>query len=149
MSKVGSYLAVNMITMKKVFTNPKLKKFLYAASHMSLARLISKIKYATEERQRRFFWQRLTRGWDDSDTWSLDRPLAKLIAPRLRRFSELRGGHPHGMTEEEWHATIMKMVEAFEWYASDDRYGPNEFKNIEKHQEGIELFAKHYAGLWW
>ena len=127
----------------------KIKKLLHAAKHMSVARLISKIKYATEKRQRRFFWQRITRGWDDSETWSLDQPLAKLIAPRLRRFSELRGGHPHGMTEQEWHDTIMKMVDAFEWYASDERWGKDEFKNIEKHQEGIELFAKHYAGLWW
>ena len=137
--------------MKKVLTLSLsgIKKFLYAAKHMSIARAISKIKYATAERQRRFLWQRITRGWDDSETWSLDQPLAKLIAPRLRRFSELRGGHPHGMTDEEWDATIMKMVDAFEWYASEDRWGPKEFENIKKHQEGIELFAKHYAGLWW
>lgn len=150
-NKGDCFLAANIITMKKVtiLSNPKVKKLIYAATHISLARLYSKIKYATEERQRRFFWQRLTRGWDDSETWSLDQPLAKLIAPRLRRFTELRGGHPSNMTEEEWAAILDKMVAAFEWYASDDRWGKDEFKNIQKHQEGIELFAKHYAGLWW
>lgn len=138
-----------MIKMDSILSNKKVKKLIYEVKHMSYARLSSKIKYALEPRQRRFLWQRLIRGWDDSETWSLDQPLAKLIAPRLRRFSELRGGHPHGMTEEEWHNIIMKMVEAFEWYASDERWGKDEFKNIEKHQEGIDLFAKYYAGLWW
>ena len=108
-----------------------------------------RIKYYPYKRAIRFFFQRLTRGWDDGDTFSLDQPLAKLIAPRLRRFTEVRAGHPSDMTDEEWGAILDKMVAAFEWYASDDRWGPNEFKNIEKHQEGIELFAKHYAGLWW
>lgn len=142
-------LSITMMQMASILSKPTLNKFLYAAKHMSIAKAISKIKYATAERQRRFFWQRLTRGWDDSETWSLDGPLAKLIAPRLRRFTELRGGHPSSMTEEEWATILDKMVTSFEWYASEDRYGPNEFENIKKHQEGIDLFAKYYAGLWW
>lgn len=137
--------------MKKVsiFSNPKIKKLVYKITNTSIAGLISKIKYATNERSRRFFWQRLTRGWDDGDTFSLDQPLAKLIAPRLRRFNEIRAGHPASLTEEEWNAILTKMIDAFEWYASDDRWGANEFENIKKHKEGIDLFAEWYAGLWW
>lgn len=105
--------------------------------------------YSDKKRSVRFLYQRLTRGWDDSDTWSLDQPLAKLIAPRLRRFREIYNGHPTDLTEAEWNARLDKMIAAFEWYASDDRWGPNEFENLEKHQEGIDLFAKHYMQLWW
>src|SRR5688572_28721580 len=43
-----------------------------------------------------FFWQRMTRGFDDSCTWSLDCHLAELILPRLKLFrkQEFRGA-PH------------------------------------------------------
>lgn len=121
-------------------------KYLYTHS---LSNMYHQLNNKNWKRSVRFLYQRLTRGWDDGDTFSLDAPLAKLIAPRLRRFSELRGGHPSDMTDEEWQAIIDKMVAAFEWYASEDRYGPNEFENIKKHQEGINLFAEHYCGLWW
>ena len=96
----------------------------------------------------RFFFQRLTRGWDDSDLWSLDYSLAKLITPRLRLFAEHRGGHPACMTEEEWATILNKMCEAFEYYGSDERWGGKEFEMCEKHQEGLDLFAKHYGSLW-
>jgi hypothetical protein len=111
--------------------------------------MVHRAKYKPWKRDIRFLYQRLTRGWSDEDTFSMDGPLAKLIAPRLKRFAELRRGHPSGMSEKEWEDIINKMVAAFEWYASDDRYGPDEFKNIEKHQEGIDLFAQFYCGLWW
>jgi len=144
-------LVWNMIIAKKdsILTPSNIKKVINGIKHLSYARAVSKIKYAFEPRQRKFFYQRIIRGWDDSETWSLDQPIAKFIAPRLRRFQEIRCGHPTSMEEEEWAADLQKMVEAFEWYASDDRWGPDEFKNIEKHQEGIELFAKHFPGLWW
>lgn len=121
-------------------------KYLYTHS---LSNMYHQLKNKKWKRSIRFLYQRLTRGWDDSDTWSLDQPLAKLILPRLRRFNEIRGGHPSSLTEEEWNTILNKMIAAFEWYASEDRYGADEFENIKKHQEGIDLFAEWYAGLWW
>jgi hypothetical protein len=107
------------------------------------------MKLRNLKRSAKFFAQRIIRGWSDEETWSLDAPLGRLIAPRLRRYNELRNGHPCDMTEEEWNATIQKMVDAFEWYGSDERYADNEFEMLAKHQEGINLFAKHYNNLWW
>ena len=35
------------------------------------------------------WFQRRTRGWDDSDTWALDMTMAELMLPRFKRFREL------------------------------------------------------------
>lgn len=101
------------------------------------------------KRSIKFFFQRLTRGWDDSDTWSLDYSLAKLIAPRLKRFKEVTGGHPGDMTEQEWNNTLDKMIAAFEFLGSEERWSNTDKNKWNEVQEGIDLFAKHYVGLWW
>jgi hypothetical protein len=100
------------------------------------------------KRDIRFFWQRRTRGWDDGDTFSLDHSLAKVILPRLKRFKEVTIAYPSDMSEKEWAENLDKMIAAFEFAGSEERWmaGPKEY---EKHQEGIDLFAKHYWGLWW
>jgi hypothetical protein len=101
-------------------------------------------KYAVK-----FFFQRLFRGWDDSETWALDGSLAKLILPRLKRFKELNICFPQEFTEGEWDVVLDKMVFAFEWSASEKKYDwidADEFKKVE---EGLALFSKHYFSLWW
>lgn len=100
------------------------------------------------KREIRFLYHRLTRGWDDGDTFSLDYSLAQQIAPRLKRFSQLTIGIPSELEEREWKNIVDKMVAAFEFAGSDERWtaASDEFK---KHQEGIELFAKHFFSLWW
>lgn len=96
----------------------------------------------------RFWWQRRTRGWDDSELWNLDHSLAKLIAPRLRRFTKATGGHPCDSTEEQWQADLEAMTAAFEWVASD---GVWDIQTAEEHvrvQRGLDLFAKNFRSLW-
>ena len=108
----------------------------------------NRLRHKLWKRSLRFFWQRVIRGWDDGETFSLDYSLSKLIAPRLKRFAELRYGYPSDMSEGEWQRDLDKMVEAFEFSASEKRWlaSPEEY---DKHQEGIELFAKNFFGLWW
>jgi len=108
---------------------------------------LHQLRYRPWKRDVRFLIQRITRGWDDSETFSLDYSLAKLIAPRLKRFAEVRGGYPSGMTDKEWQADLDKMVAAFEFAASNEHWMA-EPKEYEKHQEGIDLFAKHFFDLW-
>ena len=40
----------------------------------------------------KFLWQRWTRGFDDSETWSLYDTIARFILPRLKRFKEIADG---------------------------------------------------------
>lgn len=96
----------------------------------------------------RFWWQRMTRGWDDSDTWSLDFTVSALILPRLRRFKETTIAHPDDTTEQEWDKQLDKMIAAFEFGASEERWAaPHD--EYAKHQEGLDLFAKYFWALWW
>lgn len=94
----------------------------------------------------KFLWQRNTRGWDDSEVWNLDFTLAKIIAPRLRRFKETKDGwNPSDMTVEEWETALDKMIAAFEYFGDDSRWLT---ENESKHQEGLDLFAKYFSRLW-
>jgi hypothetical protein len=94
------------------------------------------------------WWQRRQRGWDDSDTWSLDHSVAKLILPRLKRFREVTIGYPGQMSEQEWDAILLKMIAAFEFAASEERWSASHTE-YQKHQEGINLFAEYFWHLWW
>ncbi len=105
-------------------------------------------KLKISKRAIRFFFQRLTRGWDDGETFSLDYSLGKLITPRLKRFKVLNIGRPPEMTDAEWDAILDKMIDAFEFAGSETRWDAS-FKEYEKHSEGIKLFAEHYWKLWW
>lgn len=104
-------------------------------------------KWDKFKRSCRFFWQRITRGWDDSETWSLDYSLSKLILPRLVRFKELRDGIIK--TENQDDEDIDKMIAAFEFLGSEERWSCYDKKKWDEVQEGVELFAEYYTRLWW
>lgn len=96
----------------------------------------------------KYFHQRLMRGFDDTETFSLDHSLAKIILPRLKRFKELSIARPYDMTESEWNIILDKMIFSFEFAASDRLFAdPND--EWAEYQEGLELFGKHYSNLSW
>jgi hypothetical protein len=99
-------------------------------------------------RQVRLWWQRRTRGWDDSTTWSLDSSLSTLILPRLRRFKAVTIAYPSDMTEQAWDEALDKMIAAFEFGASQERWSADSAEYT-RHQEGLDLFAKYFWALWW
>ncbi len=108
------------------------------------------LKYShTKRRDVKFWFHRLQHGWDDSETWSLDYSLAKLILPRLRRFKELANWKPSDLTWEEWQAALDQMIAAFEYAGSEERWNDVAGKGQDLHQEGLELFSKYYFRLWW
>lgn len=93
----------------------------------------------------RYWWQRRTRGWDDSDLWSLDYTLSKYLAPRLRRLRDYTHSHPCDVTHEEWQAEIDKMAAAFEWCGSDERWCEQTPEEVE---QGLDLFRRRFFYLW-
>ena len=107
-------------------------------------------KYTMFKRSVRFLYQRLTRGWDDTETWNLDARLSEHIIPRLKRFKEVNQCYPPDLTPETWDIVIDKMIFSFEWTASpcEDRIMMDD-KNSAKVREGLDLFAKYFQHLWW
>ncbi len=117
----------------------------------NIKKLYRWVKYtqtSTKKRDLRFLYQRVTRGWDDGDTFSLDYSLGKVIAPRLKRFRQLTIATPGELSAQEWSEKLDKMIAAFEFAGSEARWnaGPEEY---EKHEEGLKLFAEYYWALWW
>lgn len=96
----------------------------------------------------RFWRQRRWRGWDDSETWCLDTKIAEFVLPRLKRFQELRNGHPGTLTEPQWDEKITQMIRAFEVYVKDDRFNvpASEWPEAEK---GLRTFSRWFGHLWW
>ena len=90
--------------------------------------------------------QRLERGFDDSELWSLDKTISGFILPRLKSFREKHSSSPKNISSQEWNNIIDKMITAFELINSDkEDISHDEYKQIEC---GLKLFAKHLKNLW-
>lgn len=100
-------------------------------------------------RRIRFWWQRRTRGWDDSETWNLDQQLATWLAPRLDRFRQIANGFPYGTTEESWDAELEEMCWAAKWYAENayDHGGDSEARK--RALAGLRQIVDNLSTLWW
>lgn len=103
-----------------------------------------------------FWWQRRRRGWDDSETWSLDYILAVFILPRLVQFREVKGGYPRGLPGKRWDNILDDMIYgigyyANQWEASGDdthkwHWSQIDHKRVDR---GLRSFGKYFGHLWW
>lgn len=92
--------------------------------------------------------QRLERGFDESETWSLDGTIAKFIYPRLQVFIEdcvKLQCHPGHITFNEWLEILKDMVKGFELMSQDNMKTDEEEAIIEK---SLDLFREHFHQLW-
>ena len=97
----------------------------------------------------KFWWQRRTRGWDDSQTRNLDTHIAKFVYPRLKRFKELNNGYPCELTPEEWDERLDSMIYAMEVQSDEERCFFNNDVDWEKLKWGNIFFGGHFRSLWW
>ena len=92
--------------------------------------------------------QRLERGFDDSETWSLDGTISRFIYPRLKAFlddTKRITCHPADIDFDEWISILEKMVRGFELLSSDEEKTNDEDVIIE---EALDLFRKYFHALW-
>lgn len=108
--------------------------------------------YFKVKRPTKFFHQRATRGFDDSETWGLDYTIAKFTLPRLIRFKELALPTvlPADFTNsEEWENVLDMMIYAMESIIKDNDAIDWEDIDWEDVETGLELFGKYFRTLWW
>jgi len=110
----------------------------------------------------RHFWQRRTRGWDDSEVWNLDLTIAKFLTERLKVYKEnnqvlapssmesnvigfidlfnMENYDDKEMLEDHWNNVLQIMIDGFGSYQvfSKDY-------NIER---ALVLFKKYFKDLW-
>ena len=136
----------------------------------AIRRFIGNNSYCVWKGRLHRFWQRMTRGWDDSDLWSLDYTMAHWVLPRLKEYKKQCHGMPmklppvidqedgeaYYFTHDEWDAVLDKMILAFELIAYDeiplggcfDDYQAKYKAREKKIEEGIVLFGLYFRALW-
>ena len=78
--------------------------------------------------------QRNERGFDDSETWSLDFTIASFIVPRLKRLIEIE--KELGVTATEYFSDLEKQIEILE-------------KHDVNQECDLSLLKEHFTTLWW
>lgn len=85
------------------------------------------------KRKIRFFFQKLIRGFDDSDTWDLEEAFYRWLLPRLKRFSEITSAYPMRCKSfGEWKKELEKRVKQLDMIVNVDDMDFNEYKYIPK-----------------
>ncbi len=97
-----------------------------------------------DDRNEDFKKQRLERGFDESETWSLDYTIARFIAPRLRAFLDIYKAVI--VDDRNMVPVIERALKAFERLAQDTVVFGDEGEEID---EALVEFAKIFRGLWW
>jgi hypothetical protein len=98
--------------------------------------------------------QRFENGFDDTETWHMDRTVALFIIPRLKRFIEVNNGIPNGETEESYNEKIRFIISAFEnYYVSDKYFNSVDIEERKKLtddvRQAVEYISKLWFELWW
>lgn len=99
-----------------------------------------------DDRWCKYKGQRLSRGFDDSETWSLDATIAKFIVPRLERFIEIYKDFVDD-SKDHFIPKMEKALKSFKMYTNDtDLYNK---ENYDEMMEGLRAFAEIFPALWW
>jgi hypothetical protein len=101
-----------------------------------------------DDRELKYSEQRKTRGFDDSETWSLCDTIARFILPRLKVFKQNKCGIPSSLDDEEWNTILQSMIDAFQIIDDDEThmFTDEQHDTIDK---GLTLFKDYFLNLWW
>lgn len=100
-----------------------------------------------DDREEEFIKQRLERGFDDSETWSLRDTIALFIIPRLKLYQEIASRYV--LRDDELVNDIDSFIDALELVSRDHGiciHTPEEAKRIKK---GLKKFHKIFMTLTW
>jgi hypothetical protein len=124
-------------------------------------------------RRLEWMWQRLTKGYDDTELWDLDSNITNYILPRLKGFRQLEhkgiSNEYETLSHEEssklnekegneyfqrcvdtYNRDIDKMILSFELMKTDKWDTIEEYHKQEVIiNEGLQLFIKNYRSLWY
>ena len=98
--------------------------------------------------------QRFENGFDDTETWHIDRTLALFIIPRLKKFIKINNGIPVGETVESYNEKLKFIISSFENYYATNRYYES-VDDVERKKltddvkQAVEYLSKLWFELWW
>ena len=101
------------------------------------------------EQKEKYRQQRFLNGFDDTETWHMDRTMALFIIPRLKRFMEVNNGIPIGETKESYDEKLRFIIQAFEnYYATDQYYNSVDIEERKKLTDDVRLAVEYLSKLW-
>lgn len=103
----------------------------------------------SDDREPDYSKQRMIKGFDDSETWSLTDTICRFILPRLKRFKEINASTPAQLTEVEWNLILDKMIIAFTLTSRDGGTRIFSIEESKQIDDGLDLFREWFMALWW
>jgi hypothetical protein len=91
--------------------------------------------------------QRIERGFDDSETWSLRDTISRFIIPRLERYEEI--AQTFLERDDELKNEVQDFLIALKLIERDNGAYNLTDEEHEKVQKGLESFPKIFMTLWW
>ncbi len=91
-------------------------------------------------------------GFDDTETWHLDKTFALFMIPRLKRYIEVNNGFPSGETEESYNEKLHYIVKTFEEYyieTEEQTSLDKEKERITNVNKAVKLLSDLWLELWW
>ena len=97
-----------------------------------------------DKREEEYSKQRIERGFDDSETWSLSGTMANFLLPRLKRFNEI----DIAIRDDQFNEDMKNFILLLEHEVRDD--GTRNFTDEEHeiNQKGLEAFQRLFFRLW-
>jgi hypothetical protein len=104
------------------------------------------------EKLEKYKKQRDERGFDDTETWHLDKTVALFLLPRLKRYIQVNNGFPCGMTEELYNEKLNYIVKSFEEYYQDENVEVSlelEKERLSNAKKAVAILGEIWFDLWW
>lgn len=95
-------------------------------------------------------YQRIKRGWCDSDVFSIDNWFESVIVDMLKQLKETKHGYPADMTSEEWDKQLDRMIYCFTEMQEDKCSEKNEYEEEYMRQTGlkqVEVNGKTFTAI--
>ena len=94
------------------------------------------------------FFQRLIKGYDDSETWNMDLSFYRWLYPRLKRFTILCDNYPARCKNlSEWTDEIEDIVDLLRKIINEDYFFSIE--SDEDKRKVMDWFHNNVDHLWW
>jgi hypothetical protein len=133
--------------MKKLKNTKKKQDNLMDPKKIGVPNICFSLERADDDRAEEFARQRIERGFDDSETWSLCDTIANFSIPRLEVYVQ---HHEHVIVDEHGHVEkVKKLIKAFKLITRDKGsriWSSEEETTVE---EGLKLFPEIFLALWW
>lgn len=100
-----------------------------------------------DKREKQFLEQRMERGFDESETWSLRDTIARFIIPRLEAYEEIANNTI--IRDKKLKKDVKYFLKAMKLISRDEgscMWNKKEEKIVDK---GLKAFPKIFMTLWW